>query len=81
MAGPDVRISVGGTAVAVHEVFSWPAGEDLEIAVPATGLRHYLAVRGGFACERVLGSASHDILSQLGPAPLRRTVRSPAGEA
>jgi biotin-dependent carboxylase-like uncharacterized protein len=70
VAGPDVAIWVGGTAVAVHEVFSWPAGAELRMDVPTSGLRHYLAVRGGFACERVLGSASHDVLSQLGSAPL-----------
>ncbi|ALC05419.1 hypothetical protein CDES_04885 [Corynebacterium deserti GIMN1.010] len=38
---------------------------------PATyGMRAYLGVRGGFAVEKVLGSASTDLISHLGPAPI-----------
>jgi biotin-dependent carboxylase-like uncharacterized protein len=47
------------------------AGERLTLAPPSSGLRNYLAVRGGFDAERILGSRSTDVLSGLGPPPVR----------
>lgn len=35
------------------------------------GMRAYLAVRGGFHAPEVLGSSATDLLSALGPAPIR----------
>lgn len=49
------------------------AGQTVSIepeSTPGSGLRSYLAVRGGFATETTLDSASTDILSGLGPAPV-----------
>ena len=46
------------------------AGTELRLGTPATGLRTYVAVRGGVAVEPVLGSRSTDLLSGLGPPPL-----------
>ena len=43
----------------------------LRLGGPSTGLRSYLAVDGGFGVPPVLGSRSADLLSGLGPAPLR----------
>lgn len=43
------------------------AGAQLSLAVPDTGLRTYVAVRGGFDVPPVLGSRSTDVLSGLGP--------------
>lgn len=51
--------------------FTVSAGDTIEVAAPSSGLRSYLAARGGFAAEPVLGSRSTDLLSGLGPAPLR----------
>jgi KipI family sensor histidine kinase inhibitor len=51
--------------------FSVGAGSVLRVAAPAAGLRTYLAVRGGIDVPAVLGSRSSDLLSGLGPAPLR----------
>ncbi|MEP7022653.1 MAG: 5-oxoprolinase/urea amidolyase family protein [Actinomycetota bacterium] len=48
-----------------------PAGAVLRIGAPAAGLRTYLAVRGGIDAELELGSRSADLLSGLGPKPLR----------
>ncbi|GGG75597.1 5-oxoprolinase/urea amidolyase family protein [Sinomonas atrocyanea] len=50
--------------------FALLAGETLTVGPPARGLRTYLAVRGGLEADRVLGSASTDTLSGIGPAPL-----------
>ena len=49
-----------------------PDGADLRLGNPRTGLRTYVAVAGGFAGRQVLGSRSTDLLSGIGPAPLRR---------
>lgn len=46
------------------------AGTVLRLGVPASGLRSYLAVRGGIAVDAVLGSRSTDTLSGLGPPPV-----------
>lgn len=46
------------------------AGDEITLGPAEYGLRAYLAVRGGFAVEYELGSASFDVLSGLGPAPL-----------
>ncbi len=45
-------------------------GEQLVIGAPSTGLRTYLAVRGGVDVPSVLGSRSTDLLAGLGPDPL-----------
>lgn len=56
--------AANGTPIAVEE------GDTVSIGAPARGFRSYLAVRGGFAVESVLGSASSDTLAQLGPRAL-----------
>lgn len=68
-----------GTAVSV------PAGRRVRLGLPTSGLRSYLAVRGGLAVPAVLGSRSTDTLSGIGPAPLRAGDQleigaEPAGE-
>lgn len=57
------------------------AGEVLRLGPPATGLRTYLAVRGGIDVAPVLGSRSTDILGHLGPAALEPGDVLPVGEA
>lgn len=56
-----------------------PAGTELRLGPPVSGLRTYLAVRGGIATEPVLGSRSTDLLSGIGPAPLRPGDSLPVG--
>lgn len=58
-----------------------PAGAVLTLGTPASGLRSYLAVRGGIAVEPELGSRSTDVLSGLGPATLRAGDQLPIGPA
>jgi biotin-dependent carboxylase-like uncharacterized protein len=58
-----------------------PAGHELRLGLPDTGLRAYVAVRGGVAVEPVLGSRSTDLLSGLGPAPLTVGTVLPVGTA
>ncbi|MFC9977551.1 biotin-dependent carboxyltransferase family protein [Spirillospora sp. NPDC127200] len=58
-----------------------PSGGLVELGTPSSGLRSYVAVRGGVAVEPVLGSRSTDLLSGLGPAPLSPGDRLPVGPA
>ena len=39
--------------------------------MPKTGVRSYLAVRGGFELPKVLGSYAFDTLAQIGPNALQ----------
>ena len=55
---------------ATGEVLAIPAGATLEIGRPESGVRSYLAVRGGIDATPVLGSRSRDTLSGLGPPPV-----------
>ncbi len=57
------------------------AGQLLEVGAAADGLRTYVAIRGGIAVEPVLGSRSTDVLSGLGPEPLRDGASVPTGPA
>ncbi|MGY1823504.1 5-oxoprolinase subunit C family protein [Geodermatophilus sp. SYSU D00079] len=57
------------------------AGDELRLGAPGTGLRTYLAVRGGIAVEPVLGSRATDLLSGLGPPALTAGDVLPVGEA
>ncbi|WP_309107511.1 5-oxoprolinase/urea amidolyase family protein [Arthrobacter sp.] len=45
-------------------------GESLTLGAPSSGLRCYVAARGGFAVPPVLGSRSTDSMSGVGPPPL-----------
>jgi allophanate hydrolase subunit 2 len=47
--------------------FVLPGGAELRLGTPGTGLRTYVAVRGGIEVEPVLGSRSTDVLAGLGP--------------
>ncbi|MBG0739920.1 biotin-dependent carboxyltransferase family protein [Paeniglutamicibacter antarcticus] len=47
------------------------AGSVLEFRVPDAGLRYYLGTAGGLAAPLLSGSASSDLLSGMGPGPLR----------
>lgn len=42
-------------------------GQELRLGPPVSGLRTYLAVRGGITVEPVLGSRATDVLAGLGP--------------
>jgi KipI family sensor histidine kinase inhibitor len=91
----DARIAVAGAPVPVHvklpdeagydppagSAFAVPAGSAVRLGSPGTGLRSYLAVDGGIDVAPVLGSRSTDLLSGLGPDPLRAGDLLPLGPA
>ncbi|WP_307807526.1 urea amidolyase family protein [Naasia sp. SYSU D00948] len=60
--------------------FALRLGEVLELGLAESGLRSYLAVRGGLDVPAQLGSRSSDTLSGLGPARLRAGDGIPVGD-
>ena len=70
-ADDDVLVVVTGARCAGPAPHNAPwrlaAGEVVRLGVPFSGLRTYLAVRGGVAVDPVLGSRASDLLSGLGP--------------
>ncbi|MEI5680787.1 urea amidolyase family protein [Mesorhizobium sp. CCNWLW179-1] len=50
--------------------FAMDAGDELILDAPSAGVMSYLAIRGGFDVETVLGSASTDLLAKLGPSAI-----------
>lgn len=60
----------GKRAAAANVPFALYHGEQLSLDAPTVGLRSYLAVRGGLATPKVLGSRSTDVMSGIGPEPL-----------
>jgi KipI family sensor histidine kinase inhibitor len=75
IAGAPAPITVYGrddsvTAIHRQEALLLLDGDEVEIGAPRSGLRDYLALRGGFAVNTVLGSASGDMMSHIGPGPI-----------
>ena len=71
VTGARASVSADGRALPMGRSFDLPAGARLDIGTAEAGVRSYLAVAGGVAVEAVLGSRSTDLLSGLGPPPLR----------
>ncbi len=82
-AGADLVVTTtGARCSAAHNApTTLRAGTELRLGRPDTGLRTYLAVRGGIAVEPVLGSRSTDLLSGLGPPALSPGDELPMGSA
>ena len=85
VAGAPVDITITGRdggrpfAICGQEAFLLRDGETMTIGTPTAGLRDYLAVMGGFDVPRMLGSASTDTMSGIGPKPLRAGQTVPIG--
>ncbi|MGZ3141851.1 5-oxoprolinase subunit C family protein [Lentzea chajnantorensis] len=71
ITGPAVEVRVDGRLADSHQPVHLPANATLVIGTPQTGLRTYLAVSGGIDARAELGSRSTDLLSGIGPEPLR----------
>ncbi|MGW2057658.1 5-oxoprolinase subunit C family protein [Streptomyces sp. NPDC001840] len=79
VTGAPCAVSVDGRPVAWGVAVRVPAGAVLDIGPAVQGVRAYVAFGGGIAVEPVLGSRSTDLLSGLGPAPLRDGEAVPLG--
>ncbi|MCY7399687.1 MAG: biotin-dependent carboxyltransferase family protein [Nocardioides sp.] len=79
LTGAPCPMTVDGRAHWALGVVRVPDGAHLSLGLPLTGLRSYLAVRGGIDVAEQLGSRSSDTLAVLGPAPLAAGDRLPVG--
>ena len=79
VTGAPGPVRVAGRLEPVNALVRVPAGAVLELGAPTSGVRGYLAVRGGVAVAPVLGSRATDVLSGTGPAPLRPGDLLPVG--
>lgn len=71
-SGARVTAVVDGAPVAMDQTLWVSAGQVLRVGRVSAGVRCYLAVRGGLDVPKVLGSASTDTLSGIGPPTLTR---------
>jgi len=79
VTGASGEVSVDGTPVGMNADIPVSAGAVLRLDPARTGLRRYLALRGGIDVEAVLGSRATDTFSGLGPAPLAPGALLPVG--
>jgi biotin-dependent carboxylase-like uncharacterized protein len=79
LSGAADDSAADGRRPAHQTAFGVPAGTLLRLGAPSAGLRSYLAIGGGIAVTPVLASRSTDLLSGLGPDPLRPSQRLPVG--
>lgn len=70
VTGAHASVVVDGTPVGRNAAVTVAAGMDVVVGTPDWGCRNYVAVRGGFDVDAVLGSCATDTLSGLGPEPL-----------
>ncbi|NKX54300.1 5-oxoprolinase subunit B/C family protein [Arthrobacter mobilis] len=77
ITGPDG----GGRMVAAEAPFALLDGETLTLGTPASGLRSYVAIRGGLDVPAVLAARATDTLSGTGPAPVARGTMLPVAAA
>lgn len=71
VTGADADPSVNGKPFGTNSVVHVHDGQVISLGAPRTGLRSYVAVRGGIAVDAILGSRSYDVMSDIGPRPLR----------
>ena len=80
LTGAPCPVTLDGHALAIDAPFHAAADAVVRLGVPSTGLRTYLAVRGGIGVEPVLGSRATDLLTGVGPAPLAAGDVLPIGD-
>jgi len=66
-------------SVPFGQPFALSDGEELVVGAPTSGIRSYLAVRGGFDIDPVLGSLSTDVLAGVGPNAVTAGTVLPVG--
>src|SRR5277367_243788 len=71
VTGADANPTANGVMFGTNSIHHVRDGQVISLGTPRAGLRTYLAVRGGIGVEPVLGSRSYDVLSAIGPSPLR----------
>ena len=81
LSGAEMPVTLDGSPLAHDCAFTAARGQVLQMGAAKRGVRAYLAVAGGIDVPPVLGSRSTDLLSALGPAPLRDGDRLALGDS
>ncbi len=79
LTGAPCPATVGGVPVGANCPVHVPAGAEVVLAPPSSGLRTYVAVRGGIDVAPDLGSRATDLMSGIGPAVLTPGALLPVG--
>ena len=80
VTGAQVAVHVDGRAREWGRALSLRSGSEVALGAPERGLRCYVAVAGGLQVPVTLGSRSTDLLSGIGPDPLRDGDELEVGE-
>jgi biotin-dependent carboxylase-like uncharacterized protein len=80
VTGPGVGVTAAGRDVGSHVPVHLGAGGELTIGPPELGLRCYVGISGGIEVPPQLGSRATDVLSGIGPDPLRAGDVLPLGD-
>ncbi|MBV9091867.1 MAG: 5-oxoprolinase/urea amidolyase family protein [Mycobacteriaceae bacterium] len=80
VTGADTDPAINGVPFGINSIHYAHDGQVISLGAPHTGLRTYLAVRGGIDVTPVLGSRSYDVMSAIGPQPLQPGDVLPVGE-
>jgi biotin-dependent carboxylase-like uncharacterized protein len=80
VTGADTDPAVDGNPFGTNSIHYAHDGQVITLGAPHSGLRSYLAVRGGIEVAPVLGSRSYDVMSAIGPLPLQPGDVLPVGE-
>src|SRR3954447_12848083 len=62
VTGADTDPSVNGKPFGTNSIHYAHDGQVISLGAPRSGLRSYLAIRGGIAAEPMLGSRSYDVM-------------------
>lgn len=81
LTGADLDARLDGAPVWLEKAITVRAGQVLACGAARRGVRGYLGIAGGIEAPLLLGSRSHDVLSGLGPPPLRVGDRLQVGRA
>jgi biotin-dependent carboxylase-like uncharacterized protein len=79
LTGAPAPMTVGARPGDPHRPVVVPAGAEVALGTPPSGLRSYVAVRGGIAVDPVLGSRATDTVAGLGPPVLAVGTELPVG--
>ncbi|MGH3558756.1 MAG: allophanate hydrolase subunit 2 family protein, partial [Mycobacterium sp.] len=79
VTGADADPSANGIMFGTNSIQHVRDGDVISLGAPHSGLRSYLGVRGGIDVTPVLGSRSYDVMSAIGPLPLRPGDVLPVG--
>ena len=79
VTGADTDPAVNGKPFGTNSIQHVRDGDIISLGSPYSGMRSYLAVRGGIDVSPILGSRSYDVMSAIGPRPLQAGDVLPVG--